>query len=50
MVAAGVSTTLVYGSVNVQADPWGAAAQPAEAAPRVAGRPQIKVASLARAA
>ena len=58
MVAAGVTTTLVYGSVNVQADPWGAAAQPAaEAAPRVAGaashssgRPQIKVASLARAA
>ena len=58
MVAAGVSTTLVYGSVNVQADPWGAAAQPAaEAAPRVAGaashssgRPQIKVARLARAA
>ena len=26
VVAGGVATTLLYGSINVQADPWGAAA------------------------
>ena len=50
VVAGGVATTLLYGSINVQADPRGAAAQPAEAMPRVVAKPQIKVAGLARAA